>query len=206
MRATYMKLGKMWDHGKSDSQIWCLLKPPRECWPPAEMNPSPRVWRSSASGGYTSQVQGWGSPDLTPARGCGPVSSHASLSLVVRLQWLQVPEAQQHPADGVPNVSYLFPTCLEAPQLLVWVFLTLSVIPLPVISVHPTWALLRTIGLTFSQHLLLPGPGQSISTVSSKSPQLHQERVVWSFLHGAGVGWGGDWGHRQVIQLAARRW
>lgn len=105
---------------------------------------------------------------MTPARGCGPVSSHASLSLVVRLQWLQVSEAlKQHAADRVPHVGCLFSTCLETPELLVWVFLTLSVVPLLVISVHPTLAVLRTIMLTFTEHLLLPGPGQGVFTVSS---------------------------------------
>lgn len=163
-----MKLGKCETVESQILRSGALLKPSRECWPPAEMNPWPRGLQKQCGWWVHQLVQGWGSPDLTPARGCGPMSSHASLSLVVRLQWLQVSEAlKRHPADGVPHVSYLFPTCLEAPQLLVWVFLTLSVIPLPVISVHPTWAVLRTIELTFTEHLLLPGPGQSVFTVSS---------------------------------------
>ena len=142
-----------------------------------------RVWRSGVGAGSASWLRARGSAASAPARlslaacACARVSARASLALVVRLQWVQASAAlEQRPADSVPHVSCLLSPCSEAPRLLVWVFLTLSVVPLLVTSVHPAWVIPRTTVLTFPGHLLLPGPGQSVLHSFLLNPHSHTRR------------------------------
>lgn len=68
------------------------------------------------------------------------------------------------------------PPAQKPPQLLVWVFLTLSVVPLLVTSVLPAWLIPRTTVLMFTGHLLLPGPGQSVLHSSLLNPHSRTRR------------------------------
>lgn len=69
-----------------------------------------------------------------------------------------------------------YPPAQKPPQLLVWVFLMLSVVPLLVTSVLPAWLIPRTTVLMFTGHLLLPGPGQSVLHSFLLNPHSHTRR------------------------------
>lgn len=84
----------------------------------------------------------------------------------------------------------------EAPQLLVWVFLTLPVIPLLVTGVHVPWDVLRTTVLAFIEHLLLPGPRRT--QFPPKFPHSHQERGLYLYLTQEGLRT-----QRQVTQVGS---
>lgn len=74
---------------------------------------------------------------------------------------------EQSPAGSGLHVTALEVTSSEPLWLVVWVFLTPSVIPLLVSDVCVPWDILPTTALTFMGHLLLVSPGLGVLPVVS---------------------------------------